>query len=100
MLYQVAEFWGVARLRLASGFGFRFFFPADLNNEGTKQRRIEFRKARRAGIWVDQRVHFRHSFQSLSVASAMTSAAWRSHFDFRCGKSRRVPRWTLASSRP
>jgi len=42
-----------------------------------------------------------------SVASAMTSAAWRSHFGFRCCKSRRtaatarrVPKWTLASSRP
>jgi hypothetical protein len=61
----------------------------------------------RLGLQTLQRIHFRHSFQSLNVASAMTSAAWRSHFDFRCGKSRRtaitgrrVPKWTLASSRP
>ena len=59
------------------------------------------------GLQAVQRIHFCHCFQSLSVASTMTSAAWRSHFGFRCAKSRRtaatarrVPKWTFASSRP
>ena len=59
------------------------------------------------GLQGFQRFHFRHSFQSLSVAATMTSAVWYSHFDLRRRKSRRtagtprrVPECMFASSRP